>query len=133
MRALTLVLVMVLGCGTVTADPKDGTAGAAGQLTAAGGRGGHGSGGELAGQGGQAHDAGAGGAPATCPDFADAAFGYGPPCDGGITQTMSGELVWLEACRATCNLNNKQFVGCVNDPRVPTGQVECRSSCSDCR
>jgi hypothetical protein len=48
MRALTLGVLVVLGCGNVTADPKDGAAGAGGAQAAAGAAGGAG---ELGGRG----------------------------------------------------------------------------------
>jgi hypothetical protein len=150
MRAPALLLVvLVLGCGTVTADPKDGAAGAAGAQAAAGAAGGAGelgghpgAGGELGGRGGAAGGAaggelgGQGGAGAACLTSTDPngtpGFAYNVDNSCGVDAGRCLPDTAAHCCYAHCELNGAQFVGCVADPKAPGGAIVCYASCADC-
>ncbi len=132
MRALALVALMALGCGTVTADPKDGAAGAGGAQAAAGASGAAGDVGQLGGRGGvggelggQAGQSAAGAGGRSCVDANALGFafnrnaGNGACPQGGVS----------DACYPECTLNGVQYVGCVTGSDVAN---HCVSSCATC-
>lgn len=131
MTRAALLLVLVLGCGSVTADPKDGAAGSGGGQTATGGAGGDvheqtgGAGGELGGHGGAG---GAGGtigaltAPSCPPPFVQAVNQC--PRIASVTDPTNPNAGW--ECAIDCAPASAE-------PCVYYGVTYCVRSCSDCR
>ncbi len=140
MGKLALLVVLVLGCGSVT--PKasdDGAAGAGGELAtggtggelATGGAGGRllGTGGALAGSGGQLGTGGAAGGALTAPACKGNFVGSLQPCpripapDGGATANGSWQ------CEVACSDDKAEdATGCTF-----YGVTYCVPSCSECR
>lgn len=119
------LLVVLLGCGSVSASSPDGadssTGGTGGDgLGAAGARAGaSGAGGAAAGASGTDGTAGRGGAP--CIDVNVTGFGLG--------QTCNGDAAASSGCHASCTRDGAHYVGCVEGSPYATA---CYSTCADC-
>lgn len=129
MTKAALLVVLLLGCGTVTADPKDGAAGTGGGEIATGG-----AGGELGGRGGQLGTGGAAGGVLTAPackgNFigpADPSVDICPRIPDPNDPTNNPNGGWQ--CEVGCSDNAAEdATGCVFN-----GVTYCVASCSDCR